>query len=372
MEESTIALVSCGKRKSDSPCCAKDMYNSARFQGFKTILETFDLPWYIMSAKYGLLSPDDEISPYDMCLTNCTAEYRKKWAESILKKLQNYPTATAFSVMANNDYSRDIVPLLEKAGFVVEAPFLGREEEYVAQYIENAAHVEDVKKLYDCLKRLSDNTGGIRMFRECCGKMYWPQRGVYFIVDFNEKSTFADDFPRIVRVGTHAVSRGSRSTLWHRLKTHKGTDEGGGNHRGSIFRLHVGNAIIKKQGLVCDTWGKGEHADREVREKEKHIEHLVSDYISRLGVVVLDIDDLPSSTSDRATVERNAIALLSSINSSFNFSTTRWLGNYSPRDEIVESCLWNINYISSGYDTGFMPKFEHYIDDTIKNYKLNN
>lgn len=55
---------------------------------------------------------------------------------------------------------------------------------------------------------------------------------------------------RIVRVGTHAVSEGSSSNLWNRLRTHRGGVELGGNHRGSIFRLHVGKSIIAKRNLI--------------------------------------------------------------------------------------------------------------------------
>ena len=54
--------------------------------------------------------------------------------------------------------------------------------------------------------------------------------------------------PRVVRVGTHGL-RPSHSTLWGRLSQHKGSVgggmPGGGNHRGSVFRLHVGSALLQ-------------------------------------------------------------------------------------------------------------------------------
>ena len=50
--------------------------------------------------------------------------------------------------------------------------------------------------------------------------------------------------PRIIRVGTHALKTGSRTTLWTRLSQHKGQPgSGGGNHRGLIFRLIGGRAV---------------------------------------------------------------------------------------------------------------------------------
>ncbi len=369
MAGSIVLLVSCGKRKSNVACKAKDMYNSHRFQRLKTIAETNNLKWYILSAKHGLLSPYEIIEPYDLCITDCSEEYKKQWSEKILSQLSNYNKDTLFVVVANAEYTHHIVPLLIAKGFKVSAPFADKDECAVSDYVENSTHIDDVVNLYKCIYRLAENTGGIRIFSECSGKMYWPQRGVYFFVDFNERSIVSKELPRIVRVGTHAVSAGSKTTLWHRLKTHKGTNEGGGNHRGSIFRLHVGNAIIKKEGLFCDTWGIGQNASKEIREKEKTIEHLVSEYIGQLGVIVLDVDDLPSATSARAFIEKNSIALLSSINSSFNFSALDWMGNYSPRSEIINSGLWNINYINSYYDDAFLEKLWRFTDITIKNYK---
>lgn len=327
------------------------------------------IKWYIMSAKYGLLSPNEIIEPYDMCLSECSTEYRNNWEELILNKLSIFSKDTHFFVIADDYYSKYIVTRLISKGYKVSAPFLDKGESELSDYIQKSENVDNVIELYNCLYTLADNTGGIRLFSECTGKMYWPQRGVYFFVDFNEKSLVSKDMPRIVRVGTHAVSVGSKTTLWHRLKTHKGTNEGGGNHRGSIFRLHVGNALIEKEGLLCDTWGKGQTASKEIREKEAFLEHLVSEYIGRLGVIVFDVNDLPSATSSRAFVEKNSISLLSSINYSFNFSTLDWLGNHSPRREIVDSSLWNINYINSDYDKGFLKELFQFADITSKKYK---
>ncbi len=64
---------------------------------------------------------------------------------------------------------------------------------------------------------------------------------------------------RVVRVGTHAVTTTSRTTLWNRLSQHRGVAKtGGGNHRGSIFRLIVGTALKRRDGLNKPiSWGIG-------------------------------------------------------------------------------------------------------------------
>jgi hypothetical protein len=93
--------------------------------------------------------------------------------------------------------------------------------------------------------------------KDCSGSMEWPQRGVYFIFEGGENRALENSL-RVVRVGTHAVSQGSKSTLWSRIKTHKGSTDGFGNHRSSIFRLHVGEAFINKSPESFDTssWEK--------------------------------------------------------------------------------------------------------------------
>ena len=62
--------------------------------------------------------------------------------------------------------------------------------------------------------------------------------------------------PRVVRIGTHGLKNGSRSTLWGRLSQHRGSSRSGlGNHRGSSFRLLVafsGEATGPAKVIVAD------------------------------------------------------------------------------------------------------------------------
>src|ERR1039458_7172696 len=65
--------------------------------------------------------------------------------------------------------------------------------------------------------------------------------------------------------------------LWTRLSQHKGQQSsGGGNHRGSIFRLIVGTALIKRHGYDHPTWGIGNSAKPDVRTGETALEIKVS------------------------------------------------------------------------------------------------
>src|SRR5688572_10923820 len=115
----------------------------------------------------------------------------------------------------------------------------------------------DLRRFYSLLDDLARRTGGTRRLADCSGGLEWPPRGVYFFMESGEVRRESGDGPRIVRVGTHALKDGSRTTLWKRLSQHKGQRDGNGNHRGSIFRLLVGTALLANDPALCASWGQG-------------------------------------------------------------------------------------------------------------------
>jgi hypothetical protein len=196
-----------------------------------------------------------------------------------------------------------------------------------------------------------------------------PERGVYFFLDpttSNEEGQW-----RICRVGTHAVSLGSKSTLRARLRAHLGTRSGSGNHRGSIFRLHVGNALLRRDEREIATWGIGSVAppalrtSEVLREAEARHEQQVSDYIGQLPVLWVAVPDEASPASERSIIERNAIALLSQDAQRSVMPANGWLGEHSPRREIRESRLWNLNYVDDDYARGFLAVLERAVAYTL-------
>ena len=113
-----------------------------------------------------------------------------------------------------------------------------------------ADRLADTRRFYDLLDRLEARIGGRRMLADCNGGMNWPNRGIYFFCEAGEARSSSGAGLRVVRVGTHGLKAGSRSTLWARLSQHRGTARAsGGNHRGSIFRLLIGIALAQQQGI---------------------------------------------------------------------------------------------------------------------------
>ncbi|VTT85719.1 hypothetical protein DM2_601 [Halorubrum sp. DM2] len=227
----------------------------------------------------------------------------------------------------------------------------------------------DLDDLYDLLDCLEANVGGKRRLRDCTGYMNWPERGVYFF--FTEETRDSTGQLRLTRVGTHAVSSGSGTSLWNRLRTHRGANrgsyEGGGNHRGSVFRKHVGRAMIERDGLHDEYphWGEGSSADRERRLAELDHEHRVSEYIRDLPFLWVAVDDEPGPQSDRAYIERNAIALASNYRKeTIDPQSDSWLGRNSPHEKITDSGLWNVDHVEEECDPAFLDRLAAAVSET--------
>lgn len=141
----------------------------------------------------------------------------------------------------------------------------------------------DLERLYGLLAELAGRERGPRTLAHASGRGGWPNRGVYFFFETGEVRT-SEQGLRVVRVGTHALREGAGTTLWGRLAQHRGQvggrHPGGGNHRGSIFRLLVGTSLIRRDvpwgGAAAATWGRGSTPPPGAKEAENDLEQAVS------------------------------------------------------------------------------------------------
>ncbi len=225
------------------------------------------------------------------------------------------------------------------------------------------SRLQDIQTFYEILDRLREKHGGYRTLADSHSGLDWPERGVYFFFEPGERRSDSGEGLRVTRVGTHALVEGSSSTLWNRLRQHRGTltgkRPGGGNHRGSVFRHHVGTALKARDDWpekVAGAWETGSSAPKSVRDAEHPLEKAVSGYIRHMPFLWLGIEDTPGPDSLRGYIEENAIALLSNAGASqpIDPPNENWLGRWAASDEIAASGLWNVDHVKEEYDPDFL------------------
>lgn len=83
-----IALIGCVKQKRNTACSAQEMYTSPLFRKSYAYALRHAQKIYILSAKYGLLSPKKIISPYNETLNSKTEHEKKIWAARVHAQMQ--------------------------------------------------------------------------------------------------------------------------------------------------------------------------------------------------------------------------------------------------------------------------------------------
>ncbi len=122
---SRIILIGCVKGKHAGVHRARDLYHSTLFDGRRRYAEASGVPWFILSAKHGLLAPDDEIASYDAALKQYSAAARREWSTRVLHQLADVlPESVAtVEIHAGKEY-RDygLAAGLRQSGLRVEVP----------------------------------------------------------------------------------------------------------------------------------------------------------------------------------------------------------------------------------------------------------
>jgi hypothetical protein len=228
------------------------------------------------------------------------------------------------------------------------------------------SRADDTTRFYELLDTLAKRTSGPRQLHECTSRSGWPSHGVYFFFEPGETRRDSDA-PRCVRVGTHALRPTSRTTLWKRLSQHRGQvggrNPGTGNHRGSVFRQHVGTALLASHSYPVETlhsWLAAKPSEP-FREVEFEVERAVSNYIGRMPVLWLEVPTRTDGSSDRGIIEVNAIALLSRRVGGADAPSSGWLGQWANSEKVRTSGIWNVNHVDESYDPGFLDVFDSFI-----------
>ena len=122
----TLGLVSCTKSKRNYSCSAKEMYWPSELfrRAYDYCSKHYDYV-AILSARYGLLLPDEKIDPYDLALKAMSDSEQIKWAERVLAQLNSkLPLRDISNVFfhAGLAYRAHLTRMLEGRGIQCIAP----------------------------------------------------------------------------------------------------------------------------------------------------------------------------------------------------------------------------------------------------------
>lgn len=144
-----IVLVGCSKLKEKKSCTAQEMYSvSTFFRLCRAYAEQMGDEWFILSAKYGLVFPEQEIAPYDETLTRMFHHARYEWAMRVfaqLKKRLTNPAEERIIILAGARYREHLVGMLERSGHHVSTPLaelggIGKQMQFMKTIISPTEH----------------------------------------------------------------------------------------------------------------------------------------------------------------------------------------------------------------------------------------
>lgn len=125
LRNQTIYLVSCVGKKRDLPTQAKDLYASEWFFRARAFVERARCPWFILSAKFGLVMPEQTIPPYEQTLNDMSRAERLAWARTVQLQMDfALPDGGRCVVLAGRRYREFLLDYLATR-YATEVPMKG-------------------------------------------------------------------------------------------------------------------------------------------------------------------------------------------------------------------------------------------------------
>ena len=83
-----VGLVGCVKSKRSWAAPARELYRSPLFRGRLAWVERSCDRWFVLSAKHGLVEPDQVLDPYDLTLADLSRASRRTWSSQVVRALE--------------------------------------------------------------------------------------------------------------------------------------------------------------------------------------------------------------------------------------------------------------------------------------------
>ena len=135
-----IVFISCTKKKADHPCSAKEMYWASQwFRGGYRYAETLAPSHiYILSAKYGLLKPTDNITPYEKTMVHGKKAEIKQWSAMVYHQMiaEGIDFNEEAIFLCGKNYRTYLIRLFQNTKAPVSHMGIGKQMEYFKKKVE--------------------------------------------------------------------------------------------------------------------------------------------------------------------------------------------------------------------------------------------
>ena len=133
-----IALIGCTSRKKHYKCPALEMYAKSNYFNLKLdYCQKIGVDKiYILSAKYGLLEPNEIIEPYNIHLKNTSNDYKHNWSNNVLNELKEKTDLKKdeFIILAGNNYVKYLLEHIPNHFNPVKGLGIGQQMKYFKEF----------------------------------------------------------------------------------------------------------------------------------------------------------------------------------------------------------------------------------------------
>ncbi|CAG9296877.1 DUF6884 domain-containing protein [Celerinatantimonas diazotrophica] len=134
-----IVLISCVSQKLSHRAKAKNLYTSMLFKlnlKYANTLEPDGI--YILSAKHGLLSLEQEIDPYEQTLNNMRTAEVKMWANKVINQISAIVSLEEdeFIFLAGDKYRKYLLPQIKNARIPLKGLRIGEQLHRLKELID--------------------------------------------------------------------------------------------------------------------------------------------------------------------------------------------------------------------------------------------
>ncbi|HLA23743.1 MAG TPA: hypothetical protein VJZ93_04390 [Candidatus Nanoarchaeia archaeon] len=139
-----IVLISCVSKKINKKSKVEDLYLSPLFRKNLQYAKSINPDKiFILSAKHGLLTLEEEIEPYEKTLNKMKSDEIKIWANGVLINLKKVSDLEndEFIFLAGNNYRKFLIPHIKNYKIPLMGLGIGRQLKWLSEKTKNGGQM---------------------------------------------------------------------------------------------------------------------------------------------------------------------------------------------------------------------------------------